>query len=544
MSERNRRIHVRGEGEVETVGHSVGVDLSQVPTIRSARWEHTIDGQGHDGTIVEKGDDKNHEGREFELVGEDKDGEANDDTDGDGASVDGVVPHTLEDDTGSSDGVDDGGETGLSQDDIGGTTGSVSCTLDGDTDVGTGQSWGVVGTITSHGAQMSKTLQPLDNLVLVLGEDSSETVGVHDHLVEGAVLAARGGAILEHTSGVHVVTETETTTSLFGDSELITSDHLDLDTEVHSIVDGLLGILTGRVEDGEQTDELETIAFTFVVVVVELLVSDGQSTETTSGVVLDIGFEPVLDLFGLVAAAKLNNDTGHALGDTLELASGLLTVGDLRTLVDGVEWLEVEELDTGAGAGNVTEGLDDTEINGVLVLGTGGVGGQKHDIVGGKWTVGLHGGAIDGELVGGEGTRLVRAEDGDTGQLLDGGDTSDDGLVLRQLLSTDGESDGKNSGHSNGNTTNEEDKDVVETTTVGEAEGSVEDENLCDEEDTNGNQAEGSDLSQDLLQVTSGVIVLANQGGGTAEEGVRASGDNNTLGFTLLASRTTEKMNR
>ena len=38
---------------------------------------------------------------------------ADDDTDGDGAGVDRVVPHTLEDDTGTADDVDDGGETGL-----------------------------------------------------------------------------------------------------------------------------------------------------------------------------------------------------------------------------------------------------------------------------------------------------------------------------------------------------------------------------------------------------------------------------------------------
>jgi hypothetical protein len=34
-------------------------------------------------------------------------------------------------------------------------------------------------------------------------------------------------------------------------------NHLDLDAERLSLVDGLLGVVTGRVEDGEETDELE-----------------------------------------------------------------------------------------------------------------------------------------------------------------------------------------------------------------------------------------------------------------------------------------------
>ena len=86
----------------------------------------------------------------------------------------------------TTDGVDGGGATGLSQDDIGSTTSSVSGTLDGDTNVGTGQGGGVIGTITSHGAKVTKTLETLDNLVLVLGEDAGKTVGVQNDLIEGA----------------------------------------------------------------------------------------------------------------------------------------------------------------------------------------------------------------------------------------------------------------------------------------------------------------------------------------------------------------------
>jgi len=95
-------------GQVQSVGNSKGKDLSQVPTVRCHRGQDTIDGKSHDGTVVQQSDDKDHEGREVEFVGKGEDGEADDDTDGNGAGVDGVVPHTLEDDTRSADGVNDG----------------------------------------------------------------------------------------------------------------------------------------------------------------------------------------------------------------------------------------------------------------------------------------------------------------------------------------------------------------------------------------------------------------------------------------------------
>jgi len=536
------RTDARRGSQVEAVSNSESEDLCQIPGIRGCRGQHTIDGEGHDGTIVEKSDDKDHEGREVELVGEGEDGEADDDTDGDGAGVDGVVAHPLEDDTGLADGVDDGRETRLSQHNIGGTARGIGCTLDRNTDVGTGESRGVVGTVTSHGAEMTETLEALDDLVLVFGEDSSETIGVHDHLVEVGVLAAGGGTILQDTGRVHVVTHTKTTASLLSDSELVTSDHLDLDTESLSLVDGLLGVITGRIEDGEKTNKLESVALSLEVVTVDLLVGNSESTETTEGVLLNVGLETVLELFILVASAKVDDDGGHTLGNTLELAGGLLTVGDLGTLVNGVEGLEVEEGNSGTSAGGVPEGLDDGGVDGVLVLGTGGVGSEKDHILCREGAVGLDSVAINGELVGGEGTSLVGAKDGDTSQLLNGRNTGDDGLVLGELLGTDGEGDGQDSGHGNGDTTNEEDEDVVETTAVTVAEASVKDEDLGEDEDTNGDETERSDLGENLLQVAGRIVILSDEGGSTTEEGVGTSGDNHTLGLTVLASGATAEL--
>ena len=303
--------------------------------------------------------------------------------------------------------MNDGGETWLSQDNIGGTASGVSSTLDGDADIGAGQSGGIIGTITGHSTKVTETLETLHDLVLVFGEDTSEAVRIQNHFVEGSVPAARSGTVLQDLCGVHMVTQAKTTSSLLRNSELVTGNHLDPDTESNGIVDGLLGIVTGGIENGEETDELETVAFSLVIIAIDFLESNGQGTETAHGEFLDVGFKPVLDVFGFVTRAKLDNDTGHALGDALELAGGLLTVGALGTLVDGVKWLEVEDLDTGMSSGGVREGTDDTGVNSILVFGTGSVGSQLDDILYREGTISPDCGTIDGELVGGEGTGLI-----------------------------------------------------------------------------------------------------------------------------------------
>ena len=64
--------------------------------------------------------------------------------------------------------------------------------------------------------------------------------------------------------------------------ELITGNHLELDTESHSIVDSLLGVITGRAEDGEKTDKFETVTLSLMIITPNFLKSDGEGTETIS----------------------------------------------------------------------------------------------------------------------------------------------------------------------------------------------------------------------------------------------------------------------
>lgn len=84
---------------------------------------------------------------------------------------------------------------------------------------------------------------------------------------------------------------------------------------------------------------------------------------------------------------------------------------------NGIEWLKIEEVDTGTGAGNVVKRANNTTVDGILVLGTGSIGGEGDD-------------------------------------------------MFRGLLRTDGECDGKHGGHGNRDTTDQEHQDVIETAMV------------------------------------------------------------------------------
>lgn len=120
---------------------------------------------------------------------------------------------------------------------------------------------------------------------------------------------------------------------------------------------------------------------------------------------------------------------------------------------------------------------------------------------------------------------VVSVKNGDTGQLLDSSDTGDDSVLLGELLGTDGEGDGRHNGHVDRDTTDQENQDVSETLTVREPEAGVQDEDLADDEDTNGDETEGTNLGENLLQVTGGLVVLTDERGGTTEEGAGTSRD-------------------
>ena len=66
--------------------------------------------------------------------------------------------------------------------------GGISCSLDSDTDVGLLESRSVVGTVSSHGHELSSALQVLDDSKFVLGNDLCEAVGPFDLFNDGELV--------------------------------------------------------------------------------------------------------------------------------------------------------------------------------------------------------------------------------------------------------------------------------------------------------------------------------------------------------------------
>src|SRR5262249_36997366 len=124
-------------------------------------------------------------------------------------------------------------------------------------------------------------------------------------------------------------------------------------------------------------------------------------------------------------------------GDALALG-GLDNSLDL--LGDGVEGVELKDLvlgQDGLGTGVVLQGLQESLVDGVdtLLLAGGSETGSKHQVIGVNTldSVGLR----QRQLVLGQGTGLVGAQNLDTSQGLNGGQLLDDGLLLGEVGGTD-----------------------------------------------------------------------------------------------------------
>ena len=71
----------------------------------------------------------------------------------------------------------------------------------------------------------------------------------------------------------------------------------------------------------------------------------------------------------------------HTLGDTIQPAQCLITVGNFSTFVDRVERLEVEELGGGESMAHNTRSTNNGSVDGVLVLGEGHIHREEDSIV-------------------------------------------------------------------------------------------------------------------------------------------------------------------
>lgn len=289
------------------------------------------------------------------LEGE-TDEKADDEGDVGGKHVLDELLDVVEDAAAFLDGVEDGGEVIVSENDIRGLLGDVRAVeTHGNTDISVLQRGTVVDTITSHGNVAATAVQSLNHSDLGLGRASGndkgklrhgielgisemvEIVGSHDHSA-GNVLADESHALRRGNDGDVAGNGT-------GSLRVVTSKHVHGDTGLVALLHTVAGLGTGRIVDTDEAVEGE------VLLEVETVHGDGEilreagdgglageseDTETETGHGLHV-LQDGLGLVGaegLVGIAVLHRDTGaensldSALGEHVVDAGGLVLEDD------------------------------------------------------------------------------------------------------------------------------------------------------------------------------------------------------------------------
>ncbi|KAH0357736.1 plasma membrane H+-ATPase Pma1, partial [Aureobasidium melanogenum] len=467
-------------------------NLGKLPLDGTLLRVSVIVGNGDGGQIGEEGDEDDEVGTDGLVDDDHGSGKVKLQVQAQGDTVLNVSLHTLEDLAGSLDGVDDGGKTGSKEDDIGGSLSSLSGTLDSDTTVRLLERRSVVDTVTSHGSQVTTLLEHLDDLVLVLGEDLSETIS----LLNEIVLGSTGETTVDELSRVvNLGTESKHLASLLGNSDSVTSKHLDGNTKLLSLNDGLGGVLTRRATPRE------------------------RKPRRANSVALSLKRSAV----SLSQSVRLRTALGAPLAQVSELLSLPLILEDLTSL--GVT-LEGKD-------GNLVDGVEGLDVVG---RGEGGDGHHPVDVL----TLGDER-LTDRELVGSESTGLVRAENINTSEGLDGSELLYDSLLLGEVGGTDGKSGGGNDGKTDGDTNNEEDKSVAEKSVLrpfGGSEVEVAEETTdpgSENEEHDENEKSRTDGVHDSLEVTL-ILGTSDESSSATDERVLGRGDEDSVGLSALAT--------
>jgi hypothetical protein len=111
-------------------------------------------------------------------------------------------------------------------------------------------------TITSHGSQVTTLLQHFDDLVLVLGENFSESICPLNKIV---LSCTRKTTMNEFLRIVDLCAECQHLASFLSNGNGITSQHLDWDTELLGFDDRLGGIFARRIEHRQETAKRQAL---------------------------------------------------------------------------------------------------------------------------------------------------------------------------------------------------------------------------------------------------------------------------------------------
>ncbi|KAH6603711.1 hypothetical protein Trco_008486 [Trichoderma cornu-damae] len=516
------------EGEEDAEDDGDDPDLGQLPLYRARLVVGIVVSDSDGGQISEQGKEDDEVDADGLVDDDHRQGQVDLQVETEGDAVLDVGLHALEDLTGSLDGQDDGAEAGGEEDDIGSSLGSLGGTLDSDAAVGLLQGGGIVDTVAGHGSKVAALLEHLDDAVLVLGEDLGEAVGALDEVV----LDAAGETTVDELLGVvNLGAEGQHLAGLLGNGDGVTGQHLDGDAELGSLEDGLGGILTGGVEHGKEAKENPLL--------VVLLVGNAERPETTAGELAVLLAVDGGEVFGGVG--KLEDGLGGALGaDELVLAEAALGSDALGDGVEGGElFSDPALLKDLASLGIALEGEDGDLVNGVegLEVVGGSESGDGHHPV--DVLSFADEGVTDGELVGSESAGLVRAEDVDASEGLDGGELLDDGLLLGEVGSADSQRGGGDDGKTDGDTNDEEDEGVVEQVLgarLGDLEVTEESTNPGGENPEHDEDEQAcADVVHDSLEVTL-ILGTLDEIGGLADEGVLGGGRDDGISLSALAA--------
>jgi hypothetical protein len=191
--------------------------------------------------------------------------------------------------------------------------------------------------------------------------------------------------------------------------------------------------VTGRVRARHNSENLPSTLTS--------LASNTKGSEATSSEFSYAVLVRGIDFLGdrVVLFDSLENKERGSLDTDDTLALRRLN-NSLDLLGDGIKGVEVENLVLGQnalGTGVVLESLEESLVNGVntLLLAGGGQTSSKHQVI--RLNASNTERLSERELVLGQSTSLVRAENLDTGQRFNSGKLLDNGLLLGEVGSSD-----------------------------------------------------------------------------------------------------------
>lgn len=518
-----------GEDNTEKDGHAP--ELGKVPLDGGLREGGVVVGNGEGGNIGENGDEDDE--LDVEGLVENGDPETKEDlhVQGQGDTVNNVGVHAVENLAGSLKSINDSTETRGKENDIGGRASGVRGTLDSNTSISLLQRGSVVDTVTSHGNEVATLLENLDDGVLVLGENLSETVSGLDEIVNLRARHVTTATKTKTLSVVNVGTETELARSLTGNADGVTSKHLDGETKALGLVNSAGSIEARGVRARHDAENLPGT--------LTALAGNTKGTETTGSKLSDAVLVGLVDILGdgVVLLNGLENEKRGTLDADDALTLGGFNEG-LDLLGNGVKGVEVDNLvlgEDGLGAGVVLEGLEESLVNSIntLLLAGSSKTGSEHQVIG--VDAGNSERLSEGKLVLGQGTGLVRAKNLNTSERLNGRELLDNGLLLGEVGSTDSHGGGDDSRETDGNTNNGDGQGESED--VDDRVGAVERRNPDDEKgEDDQDEKNRTDTVENLGEVTGATSGLGDESSGTTDEGVVTSRSNDDESLTTLDS--------